>query len=171
MNKKLCVVGSKPKFWSKSKVRLQSLDARVGFLESERKVRCLEATSLPSEESLELLMAMMSSNSTLREVSLQDCLMDQVEPTLLPMALSNLVKVDFSNSNLGEQQLSAIFSFMVSGSKIESLNLEEVDLSNVAPELLPCSSKLLEFNLSSMLMTKGPVECHRGGRRLLFHKL
>ena len=124
------------------------MDARVGFLESERKVRCLEATSLPSEESLELLMA---SNSTLREVSLQDCLMDRVEPTLLPMALSNLVKVDFSNSNLGEQQLSAIFSFMVSGSKIESLNLEEVDLSNVAPELLPCSSKLLEFNLSSML--------------------
>ena len=152
VNKKLCVVGSKPKFWSKSKVRLQSLDARVGFLESERKVRCLEATSLPSEESLELLMAM-SSNSTLREVSFQDCLMDRVEPTLLPMALSNLVKVDFSNSNLGEQQLSAIFSFMVSGSKIESLNLEEVDLSNVAPELLPCSSKLLEFNLSSMLMT------------------
>ena len=103
VNKKLCVVGSKPKFWSKSKVRLQSLDAGVGFLESERKVSCLEATSLPSEESLELLMAM-SSNSTLREVSLQDCLMDQVEPTLLPMALSNLVKVDFSNSNLGEQQ-------------------------------------------------------------------
>ena len=99
------------------------------------------------------LLTAMSSNSTLREVSLHDCLMDRVEPTLLPMALSNLVKVDFSNSNLGEQQLSAIFSFMVSGSKIESLNLEEVDLSNVAPELLPCSSKLLEFNLSAMLMT------------------
>ena len=124
VNKKLCVVGSKPKFWSKSKVSLQSLDTGVGFLESERKVSCLEATSLPSEESLELLMAM-SSNSTLREVSLQDCLMDQVEPTLLPMALSNLVKVDFLNSNLVEQQLSAIFSFMASGCKIASLNLEE----------------------------------------------
>ena len=93
VNKKLCVVGSKPKFWSRSKVSLQSLDAGVGFLESERKVSCLEATSLPSEESLELLTAM-SSNSTLREVSLQDCLVDQVEPTLLPMALSNRVKVD-----------------------------------------------------------------------------
>ena len=152
VNKKLCVVGSKPKFWSRSKVSLQSLDAGVGFLESERKVSCLEATSLPSEESLELLMAM-SSNSTLREVSLQDCLMDQVEPTLLPMALSNLVKVDFSNSILGEQQLSAIFSFMASGCKIASLNLEEVDLSSVAPELLSCTSKLLELNLSSTLMT------------------
>ena len=93
VKKKLCVVGSKPKLWSKSKVRLQSLDAGVGFFESERKVSCLEATSLPSEESLELLTAM-SSNSTLREVSLQDCLVDQVEPTLLPMALSNRVKVD-----------------------------------------------------------------------------
>ena len=42
---------------------------------------------------MELLTAM-SSNSTLREVSLQDCLVDQVETTLLPMALSNCVKVD-----------------------------------------------------------------------------
>ena len=85
--------GSKPKFWSKYKVSLLSLDAGVGFLDSERKVSCLEATSLPSEDSLELFMAM-SSNSTLREVSLQDCLVDQVEPTLLPMALSNRVNHD-----------------------------------------------------------------------------
>ena len=43
VNKKLCVVGSKPKFWSKYKVSLQSLDAGVGFLKSERKVSCPEA--------------------------------------------------------------------------------------------------------------------------------
>ena len=94
VSKKLCVVGSKPKFWSRSKVSLQSLDAGVGFLESERKVSCLEATSLPSEESLELLVAM-SSNSTLREVSLQDCVMDQVEPTCRQSLLSSpsLMKV------------------------------------------------------------------------------
>ena len=94
----------------------------------------------------------MSSVSTLREVKLQDCLVDQVEPSLLSMALSNLVKVDLSNSNL-EQQVSSLFSLMASGCKITSLNLEEVDLSNVAPELLSTTSKLLEMNLSSTLLT------------------
>ena len=84
-------MGSKPKFWIRSKVSLQSLDA--GFLGSERAVRCLEATGLASEESLKLLRAM-SSVSTLREVRLQDCLVDLVEPCLLSMALSNLLKVN-----------------------------------------------------------------------------
>ena len=36
VNKKLCVIGCKPWFWSKSKVSLQSLDAGVT---SEREVR------------------------------------------------------------------------------------------------------------------------------------
>ena len=82
-------------------VRLQSLHAGVGFLRSEREVRCLEATGLGSEESLELITAM-SQASSLREVSLQDCLLDLVEPRMLSVAFSNLVKVDLSNSNLGE---------------------------------------------------------------------
>ena len=38
VNKKLCVIGSKPKFWSKSKVSLQFLDTGVGFLTSESEV-------------------------------------------------------------------------------------------------------------------------------------
>ena len=67
VNKTLCDVGKKPKFWYKSMVRLQSLDAGVGFLRSEREVRRLEAIGLGSEESLELMTAM-SSGSSLREV-------------------------------------------------------------------------------------------------------
>ena len=79
VNKKLCVVGSQPKFWSKSKVSLQSSDAGVGFLRSEREVRCLEATGLASEKSLELLMAMVSV-STWREF------FDILQCTTLPPA-------------------------------------------------------------------------------------
>ena len=101
VNKTLCDVGKKPKFWYKSMVRLQSLDDGVGFLRSEREVRCLEVIGFRSEESLELMTAM-SSGSSLREVSLQDCLLDLVEPRMLSVAFSNLVKVDLSNSNLGE---------------------------------------------------------------------
>ena len=69
------------------------------------------------------------------------------------MALSNLVKVDLSKSNLGENQVSSVFSLMASGCKIASLNLEKVDLSNVAHELLSTTSKLLDMNLSSTLLT------------------
>ena len=133
-------------------VRLQSLDDGVGFLRSEREVRCLEAIGFRSEESLELMTAM-SSGSSLREVSLQDCLLDLVEPRMLSVAFSNLVKVDLSNSNLGEHQVAALFSLMDSGCKIRSLNLEEVDLSNVAPELLSSTTRLVEVNLSATLMT------------------
>ena len=62
---------------------------------------------------------------------------------LLSMTLSNLVKVDdLSNLNLGEQQVSSLFSLMASGCKIASLNMEEVDLSSVSPQLLSCTSKL-----------------------------
>ena len=64
VNKTLCDVGKKPKFWSKSMVRLQSLDAGVGFLRSEREVRRLEAIGLGSEESLELMTAMSSGSSS-----------------------------------------------------------------------------------------------------------
>ena len=73
-------------------VRLQSLDDGVGFLRSEREVKGLEAIGLRSEKSLELMTAM-SSGSSLREVSLHDCLLDLVEPSMLSMAFSNLVKV------------------------------------------------------------------------------
>ena len=152
VNKTLCDVGKKPKFWYKSMVRLQSLDDGVGFLRSEREVKGLEAIGLRSEKSLELMTAM-SSGSSLREVSLQDCLLDLVEPRMLSVAFSNLVKVDLSNSNLGEHQVAALFSLMDSGCKIRSLNLEEVDLSNVAPELLSSTTRLVEVNLSATLMT------------------
>ena len=128
------------------------MDDGVGFLRSEREVRCLEAIGFRSEESLELMTAM-SSGSSLREVSLQDCLLDLVEPRMLSVAFSNLVKVDLSNSNLGEHQVAALFSLMDSGCKIRSLNLEEVDLSNVAPELLSSTTRLVEVNLSATLMT------------------
>ena len=94
-----------------SKVSLQSLDAGVGFLRSERAVRCLEATGLASEESMKLLRAM-SSVSTLREVRFQDCLVNLVEPSLLSMALSNHVKVNLENAALTEQQLCALCSLM-----------------------------------------------------------
>ena len=152
VNKRLCDVGKKPKFWYKSMVRLQSLDAGVGFLRSEREVRRLEVVGLGSEESLELMTAM-SSGSSLREVSLQDCPLDLVEPRMLSVAFSNLVKVNLSNSNIGEDQVGALFSLMDSGCKIKSLNLEEVDLSNVAPELLSSTSRLVEVNFSATLMT------------------
>ena len=74
-------------------VRLQSLDDGVGFLRSEREVKGLEAIGLRSEKSLELMTAM-SSGSSLREVSLQDCVLDQAEPRMLSVAFSTLVKVD-----------------------------------------------------------------------------
>ena len=45
-------------------VRLQSLDDGVGFLRSEREMRCLEAIGLRSEESLELMTAMSSGSSS-----------------------------------------------------------------------------------------------------------
>ena len=152
VNKKLCAVGSKPKFWSNFKVSLQSLNGGVGFLTSEREVKRLEGFGLSSLESKELFMAL-SSNSTVKEVKLQGCLVDQVESGLLSMTLSNLVKVDLSNLNLGEQQVSSLFSLMASGCKIASLNMEEVDLSSVSPQLLSCTSKLREVNFSSTLMT------------------
>ena len=104
-------MGSNPKFWTRFKVSLPSLDAGVGFLRSERAVRCLEATGLASEESMKLLRAM-SSVSTLREVRFQDCLVNLVEPSLLSMALSNHVKVNLENAALTEQQLCALCSLM-----------------------------------------------------------
>ena len=74
VNKTLCDVGKRPKFWYKSMVRLQSLNDGVGFLRSEREVKGLEAIGLRSGKSLELMTAM-SSGSSLREVSLQDCVL------------------------------------------------------------------------------------------------
>ena len=79
----------------------------MGFLRSERAVRCLEATGLASEESMKL-----SSVCTMREVRLQDCLVDLVEPSLLSMALSNLVKVNLENAALTEHQHDALCSLM-----------------------------------------------------------
>ena len=72
-------------------VKLQSLDDGVGFLRSEREVKGLEAIGLRSEKSL---MTAMASGSSLREVSLQDCVLDQAEPRMLSVAFSTLVKVD-----------------------------------------------------------------------------
>ena len=101
---------------------------------------------------------------------------DQAEPRMLSVAFSNLVKVDLSNSNLGEHQVAALFSLMDSGCKIRSLNLEEVDLSNVAPELLSSTTRLVEVNLSATLMTDEQmrvmwiVGCHHG-EGLQVHKL
>jgi hypothetical protein len=89
----MCDVGMRPKIWYKSMVRLQSLNDGVGFLRSEREVKGLEAIGLRSGKSLELMTAM-SSGSSLREVSLQDCVLDQAEPRMLSMAFSTLVKVD-----------------------------------------------------------------------------
>ena len=59
INKTLCDVGKRPKFWYKSMVRLQSLDDGVGFLRSEREVKGLESIGLRSEKSLELMTAML----------------------------------------------------------------------------------------------------------------
>ena len=114
VNKTLCDVGKRPKFWHKSVVRLQSLDDGVGFLRSEREVKGLEAIGLRSEKSLELMTAM-SSGSSLREVSLQDCVLDLAEPRMPSVAFSTLVKLDLSNSNLDEHQVGALFSLMDSG--------------------------------------------------------
>ena len=64
------------------------------------------------------LMAAMASGSSLREVSLQDCVLDQAEPRMLSVAFSTLVKLDLLNSNLGEHQVGALFSLMDSGSTL-----------------------------------------------------
>ena len=96
-------------------VRLQSLNDGVGFLRSEREVKGLEAIGLRSGKSLELMTAM-SSGSSLREVSLQDCVLDLVEPRMQSVAFSTLVKLDLSNYNLDEHQVGALFSLMDSGS-------------------------------------------------------
>ena len=117
VNKTLCDVGKRPKFWYKSMVRLQSLDDGVGFLRSEREVKGLEAIGLRSEKSLELMTAM-SSGSSLREVSLQDCVLDLAEPRMPSVAFSTLVKLDLSNSNLDEHQVGALFSLKDSGSTL-----------------------------------------------------
>ena len=57
------------------------------------KWKALKPIGLRSEKSLELMTAM-SSGSSLREVSLQDCVLDQAEPRMLSVAFSTLVKVD-----------------------------------------------------------------------------
>ena len=152
VNKTLCGVGGKPKFWGDVKVSLQSLESGVSFMESSREISCLEASSLSSEESVELLAAM-SDVSTFKEVSLHGCHVEQIQPKVLSKVLSNLVKVDFENSSLTEQQLATLFSSMASGCKISSLSLREINLSTVALEMIWSASKLLEVNLSETLMT------------------
>ena len=62
VNKTLCGVGGKPKFWGDVKVSLQSLESGVSFMESSREISCLEASNLSSDESVELLAAMHYGN-------------------------------------------------------------------------------------------------------------
>ena len=84
----------------------------------------------------------------LREASLQDCLLDLVEPIMLSVAFSNLVKVDLSNANLGEHQVGALFSLtdeqtrvmwdaiMEKDCKFKSFEMTGVNLGNVGIEVL-----------------------------------
>ena len=47
VNKTLCGVGGKLKFWGDVKVSLQSLEFGVSFMESSRELSCLEASKGP----------------------------------------------------------------------------------------------------------------------------
>ena len=64
-------------------------------------------------------------------------------------ALPNLVKVNLSNSEPTEEQLNYLFSSLNPVGKITSLNLEEVDLTGIAPELF--DAKLVDLNWETEL--------------------
>ena len=81
------------------------------------KWKALKPIGLRSEKSLELMTAM-SSGSSLREVSLQDCVLDLAVPRMPSVAFSTLVKLDLSNCHLGKHQVGALFSLMDSGSTL-----------------------------------------------------
>ena len=108
------------------------------MMRSPRAIRTLEAVDLTSQQVQRLTLAV-ADDATLEEVNLEGSSMELVGPDLLSSAVTNLVKLNLAHSNLNEEQVAALFSFMTSGCKISSLNLEEVNLSSVDPELMACA--------------------------------
>ena len=146
-------VGLKPKLWKWAKViAIPGLDGNLQMMRSPRAIRTLEAVDLTSQQVQRLTLAV-ADDATLEEVNLEGSSMELVGPDLLSSAVTNLVKLNLAHSNLNEEQVAALFSFMTSGCKISSLNLEEVNLSSVDPELMACAGRLAELNLSETLLT------------------
>ena len=67
-------------------------------------------------------------------------------------ALPNLVKVNLSNSEPTEEQLNYLFSSLNPVGKITSLNLEQVDLTGIAPELFAKAANLVDLNLGDTVV-------------------
>ena len=139
VSKKWKGVGLKPKLWKWAKViAIPGLDGNLQMMRSPRAIRTLEAVDLTSQQVQRLTLAV-ADDATLEEVNLEGPSMELVGPDLLSSAVTNLVKLNLAHSNLNEEQVAALFSFMTSGCKISSLNLEEVNLSSVDPELMACA--------------------------------
>ena len=150
-------VGLKPKLWKWAKViAIPGLDGNLTptlqMMRSPRAIRTLDAVDLTSQQVQRLTLAV-ADDATLEEVNLEGSSVELVGPDLLSSAVTNLVKLNLAHSNLNEEQVAALFSFMTSGCKISSLNLEEVNLYSVDPELMACAGRLAELNLSETLLT------------------
>ena len=73
-------------------------------------------------------------------------------------ALPNLVKVNLSNSEPTEEQLNYLFSSLNPVGKITSLNLEQVDLTGIAPELFAKAANLVHLNLGDTVVNVEQIQ-------------
>ena len=71
-------------------------------------------------------------------------------------ALPNLVEVNLSNSEPTGEQLNYLFSSLNPVGKITSLNLEQVDLTVIAPELF--AANLVDLNLGDTVVNVEQIQ-------------
>ena len=72
--------------------------------------------------------------------------------------LPTLVKVNLSNSEPTGEQLNYLFSSLSPVGMITSLNLEQVDLTGIAPELFAKAANLVDLNLGDTVVNVEQIQ-------------
>ena len=100
-----------------------SMSAKL-FANALSKIQSVDLSQVAvREDQVSALIEKVALGSATRHLDLSSCDLSQIDPHTLARAVSNLIKVDISNSRLNDRQVNSLFLALATGSTTKDLDI------------------------------------------------